>query len=91
MDKQWPIVLEIKTSILLTLGDEVIWKTIVDKVFLETSIEHLSLLGLIDAIKIDIGLIKAYQQEIFEVILHQWEILYEIDVPVNIGNTLREI
>lgn len=45
LDTQRQIILDSKISILLSVVDEIIWKLIVDKIFLETSLENISLLG----------------------------------------------
>lgn len=61
-------------SIVFTLGDKVIWKQIVDKAFLENSLEDLRLLWFVEVVvRVGIGLMHGDHQEIFEVIPYQWE------------------
>ena len=58
-----------------TMEDELIWKKIVGKAFLETSLEDLGLPGFVEGVvSVGIGLMNPDQQEIFEVIPYLWEI-----------------
>lgn len=58
LDEQWPIILDIKISITLTIGDEVLWIGIIDKVFLQISIEDLSLV--VGMLRVGNELMNAY-------------------------------
>lgn len=61
-------------SIVVSVEDKVIWKEIVDKVFLENPLEDLSFPGFVDnVVRVGFGLMRADQQEIIRVIFYQWE------------------
>lgn len=66
-------------SIALSVGDEVIWKETVGKIFLDSALEDLNLQGFVEGmLRIGFGLRSTDQQGIFEVIPYWWETSYEI-------------
>lgn len=58
LDTQWPIILDIKMSVVLVVGDKVIWKGIIGKTLLDSSLGNLSILDFRQCVVIvDVGLV----------------------------------
>lgn len=61
-------------SIVFAVGDKVVWKGIIDTVFLETSLEYLGFPAFVEGVvKLEIVLMNIDLQEIVQVIPYWWE------------------